>query len=110
MNREAGAIGGPDEAGGDDRQRAYAQWNLYAVRALARHRLWVRFVDGTEGEIDASPLIFGRRPGVFEPLQDPKKFAKAYVADGVVTWPGGLDLAPDAMYDDIVAAGSRVTR
>lgn len=40
---------------------------------------------------------------MFEALQDPKEFAKAYVQDGAVTWPNGLDMAPDAMYDDIVA-------
>jgi len=30
---------------------------------------------------------------------------RAYVNDGAVTWPGELDLAPDAMYDEIKANG-----
>jgi hypothetical protein len=89
---------------------ATVPWVVVDVRVLPRHRLRVTFIDGTEGEIDAAPVIFSRRPGVFERLQDPKEFARAYVDDGVVTWPGGLDMAPDAMYDDIVAAGSRATR
>jgi hypothetical protein len=78
-------------------------WVVVGVRVLPRRRLWVRFVDGTEGEIDTSRFIFSRKPGVFEALQDPKEFAKAYVQDGAVTWPNGLDMAPDVMYDDIVA-------
>jgi hypothetical protein len=30
---------------------------------------------------------------------------EARVTDGVVTWPGDLDLVPDAMYDEIRAHG-----
>jgi hypothetical protein len=72
---------------------------------LPRHRLYVRFEDGTEGEVDAAPMILGPRPGVFKALRDPAEFAKAYIEDGAVTWPGELDLAPDAMYDEIKAYG-----
>jgi hypothetical protein len=28
-------------------------------------------------------------------------FARAYVEYGAVVWPGEIDLAPDAMYDEI---------
>jgi hypothetical protein len=65
----------------------------------------VRFADGTEGEVDTSPMVFGRKAGVFERLRDPGEFAEAYVDEGVVAWPCGLDLAPDAMYDEIKANG-----
>lgn len=37
--------------------------------------------------------------GVFERPKDPEFFAQARVVQGAVTWPGELDLAPDAMYD-----------
>jgi hypothetical protein len=47
----------------------------------------------------------GSHPGVFAPLRDPAFFARAAAKDGVVTWPGELDLAPDAMYDAIRANG-----
>ena len=33
-----------------------------------------------------------------------------YVSLGAVTWPGELDLAPDAMYDEIKARGEWVLR
>jgi len=34
-------------------------------------------------------------------LSDPSRFKEVAVVNGAVTWPGGLDLAPDAMYEDI---------
>ena len=80
-------------------------WRVVAVQALPDYRLSVRFVDGMVGQVDVSKLLFGPMPGVFEVLRDPKLFAQVFVELGVVTWPGELDLAPDAMYDEIKAHG-----
>jgi len=76
-----------------------------SVLVLPGHRLHVQFVDGTEGDVDVSGLIFHERAGVFVALRDPAVFAQAHVHYGAVTWPGELDLAPDAMYDEIRANG-----
>jgi len=38
-------------------------------------------------------------------LRDRALFAKACVEYGVVVWPGDIDLAPDAMYDEIKKKG-----
>ena len=46
--------------------------------------------------------------GVFPPLQDLHFFKKIYIEDGAVTWPGEIDLAPDAMYDALQANGEWV--
>jgi len=46
--------------------------------------------------------------GVFRSLADPALFAQAGVEMGAVTWPGGLDLAPDAMHDSIAQRGEFV--
>jgi len=43
---------------------------------------------------------------VFAALQDPARFAEVGIDQGAVTWPGHLDLAPDAMYDAIKATGN----
>ena len=80
-------------------------WRVAAVRSLPGYRLLVRFADGTSGEVDVSKLIFGPMPGVFEVLRDPALFEQVGIELGAVTWPGKLDLAPDAMYDEIVASG-----
>jgi Protein of unknown function (DUF2442) len=82
-----------------------ASWRVTEVRTLPGYRVVVRFVDGTEGEVDLSRLVLSNRAGVFAALRDPAVFAKAYVEYGAVMWPGEIDLAPDAMYDEIKKEG-----
>lgn len=48
--------------------------------------------------------------GVFDALKDDGLFHRAYVEHGAVTWPGEIDLAPDAMYDEIKRNGEWVLR
>jgi len=50
-------------------------------------------------------LLHSPRAGVFAALADPALFAQAYIEHGVVTWPGELDLAPDAMYAEVKQHG-----
>ena len=50
----------------------------------------------------------GPRAGVFAALRDPALFAQVRVEWGAVTWPGGLDLAPDAMHEAIRQSGEWV--
>jgi hypothetical protein len=64
-------------------------------------RLFVRFDDGTSGEIDLSDRLFGP---MFEPLHDPAFFSQVTVDEyGAPTWPNGADLAPDAIYRQLSA-------
>lgn len=72
---------------------------------MSDYRLKVRFIDGLEGEVHLRPLLTSREVGVFAPLRDRELFEKVHLHWGAVTWPGELDLAPDAMYDDIRAMG-----
>jgi hypothetical protein len=82
-----------------------APWRVAAVEVLPAYRLKVRFVDGTEGAVDMSRLIFDPGAGVFASLRDPAIFDQAFVASGAVTWPGEIDLAPDAMHQEIKKNG-----
>lgn len=80
-------------------------WRVISVQPLPGHRLRVAFADGVHGEVDLSERLFGP---MFEPLRDPDYFAQAAVDEfGVVCWPNGADLAPDALYESIVAAPTR---
>jgi len=81
-----------------------APWRVVAVTALPDWRLAVEFTDGTRGEVDLSDFVMAADAGVFIPLRDPAFFAQVHVVHGAVTWPGELDMAPDAMYDTIRAA------
>ncbi len=78
------------------------------VRALDGFRLHVRFNDGVEGHVDMNALIHSPGAGVFAQLADPVLFAQAYIQYGAVTWPGQLDLAPDAMYSELKKTGEWV--
>jgi hypothetical protein len=67
-----------------------------AVKALANFRIWLRYDDGTEGEVDLSDLA-GR--GVFEAWSDPAFFNAVRLAShGAIEWGSDIDLCPDAMY------------
>ena len=43
--------------------------------------------------------------GVFEPLKNPQFFDKVFIDGVVVAWPNEIDLAPDAMYQEIKKHG-----
>ncbi len=82
-----------------------APWRVIEVRALTDYRLSVRFTDGTRGEVDLSRLISSENAGIFAKLRDPALFVQVYLEYGAVMWPGEIDLAPDAMYDEIKKNG-----
>ena len=82
-----------------------APWRVVEVRALPDYHLFVKFVDGTTGEVDLSRILLGDKAGIFAALRDPALFAEVYVEYGAVMWPGEIDLAPDAMYDEIKKRG-----
>lgn len=66
------------------------------VRAGQNYRLWLRYDDGTEGEVDLSSLA-GR--GVFKAWQDAAVFESVKLGPyGEITWGDELDLCPDAIY------------
>jgi len=73
------------------------------VRPVEHLRLEVQFSDGLRGEVRFQENhLFG----VFEALKNPDYFSKVTCADGFVAWPGDIDLAPDAMYDEIKKHGA----
>jgi hypothetical protein len=82
-----------------------APWRLSKVIALANFRLEVTFIDGTQGFVDLTQRIFSPKAGVFSVLQDTTLFNQVYIQQGAVTWPGDIDLAPDAMYNEIKRHG-----
>jgi hypothetical protein len=66
------------------------------VHAKRDHRLWLRYDDGTEGEVDLSDLA-GR--GVFEVWDTPGGFEAATLGEhGAVVWTDQVELCPDALY------------
>jgi Protein of unknown function (DUF2442) len=72
--------------------------DIIEARSTGGHRLYIRFEDGVEGEIDLAALITFQ--GVFEPLEDPAEVAKVRVDRdlGTICWENGADLDPDVLY------------
>lgn len=78
-------------------------WRVTAVQAMPGFRLRLRFVDGTQGIVDLSQQVHAPHAGVFAALTDPALYDQVFIAHGAVTWPGEIDLAPDAIYAQIQA-------
>lgn len=66
------------------------------VEPRESYRIWLRYEDGTEGEVDLSDLA---GHGVFRSWAERGVFESVKVdSAGAVEWEGGIDLCPDALY------------
>jgi hypothetical protein len=66
------------------------------VKAREHFRIWLRYDDGTEGEVDLSDVA-GR--GVFAAWNDVAFFKSVRLGShGAIEWGEHLDICPDAMY------------
>lgn len=71
----------------------------------APHRLRLVFSDGRGGVWDCRELTH-RTGAMIEPLKDPAFFARAFLQDGVPTWPNGYDWDPIALHEEMLRAGA----
>jgi hypothetical protein len=71
---------------------------VVGVAVLGDHVLRLLFSDGTVGDVD---FTGERWTGVLAPLNDPEYFAQVKIDPeaGTIAWPGGIDLAPEPLYD-----------
>jgi hypothetical protein len=75
---------------------------VVGVAVVADRVLRLLFSDGTAGDVDFSAE---RWTGVLSPLNDSTYFARV-TADpeaGTLVWPGGIDLAPEPLYEQAKA-------
>ena len=72
--------------------------HVLAVRPTGGYRLWLRFDDGTEGEVDLGPELEG---AVFAPLRDAATFTQVALDPDLrtIAWPNGADFAPEFLRD-----------
>ena len=77
--------------------------DVIEARWVRGHRVWLKFEDGAEGEIDLSGELRGP---IFEPLRDPDYFARLAVSPdlGTISWPNGADFAPEFLYEKLHVA------
>ncbi|KAB2849772.1 MAG: DUF2442 domain-containing protein [Hyphomicrobiaceae bacterium] len=70
---------------------------LVEARYAGAYKVWLRFQDGAEGEIDLKSELWGE---IFEPLRDIDEFKKL-TADPelhTLTWPNGAGFAPEWLH------------
>jgi hypothetical protein len=73
-------------------------WDVIEVKPENTREFRVKFDDGLSGHIVIDSSFCS---GVFKALLDDDLLRQASADNGVVTWPNGLDLAPDTMYNEI---------
>lgn len=73
---------------------------LTEAKYRGEYRVWLKFTDGTEGEVDLKSELWGE---MFEPLKDKDLFAKLYVHKELdtIVWPNGADFAPEFLYQKL---------
>ena len=80
-----------------------APWTITKVEPKDGFVLALTFSDGTRGDIDMEPRLWGK---VFEPLRKDLRFFRSVYVDtisGAIAWSEDLDYAPDALHDDLMA-------
>jgi hypothetical protein len=69
---------------------------ITALNVLDHYRVWLRFDDGVEGEVDFSHKP---RTGVYAPWQDYNCFRRAHIGQyGELRWDDQLDFGPDSLW------------
>ena len=72
-------------------------YNVIEAKHLHDFTIWMRFEDGTQGEVDLASELWGP---VFEPLKNIEYFRNFEVAEyGTIAWPNGADIAPEFLYE-----------
>jgi len=79
-------------------------YDVVSVKAIDGYQLDLEFEDGLSCSFDMRPLL-DKKP--FTKLRDKAVFREARVAYGTVTWPGGVDIAPETLRDGGRKAESR---
>lgn len=68
-----------------------------AVKALGRYKIWLKYNDQTEGEVDLSHLS---KTGIFLDWDENNLFENVYIDNlsHAIAWNDDIDLCPDSLY------------
>ena len=71
--------------------------DVTSAEPLPGYRQLLAFEDGKQGIYDVGPLL---ESGVFGRLRSFSLFSQVTIEHGSVAWPGGLDIAPETLWED----------
>jgi hypothetical protein len=77
-------------------------WNMYEIVKIEYtdgYTYYLEFDDGTSGELDFSEYLV--KGPIFRPLKNLDHFKKAVIEGGTISWPNGVDIAPETLYEKI---------
>jgi hypothetical protein len=76
------------------------EYDVLEARYIRDYVVWLRFRDGTSGEVDLRPAMSGP---VFEQLLDVDYFRQFSIHPEFETlvWPNGADIAPEYLHDNV---------
>ena len=83
-------------------------YDVVEAKHVRDHVIWLRFRDGTSGEVDLLPELWGE---VSEPLKD-LEYLKRFALDPeleTLVWPNGADFAPVFLHDAVKRGPRRRT-
>ena len=69
------------------------------VRPCEGYKVSVVFTDGQKGVFDCSRYL---NDPFWSSLRDKSHFEKVFLDHGVLTWPDGVDIAPEEVWEDAV--------
>jgi hypothetical protein len=71
------------------------------ARHVGNHTVFLRFNDGTQGQIDLRDVI--DRYAIAAPLKDPVEFSKFHLDSWpTLCWDCGFDIAPEALHRKVL--------
>lgn len=75
-------------------------YHVIEARHVRAHTVWLRFRDGSAGEIDLASALRGP---IMEPLKDVSFFREFQIHPEfhTLTWPNGADFAPAFLHDNV---------
>ena len=73
------------------------------ARYVRDYVVWLRFNDGSEGEVDLQAELYGE---VFEPLRDLAEFRRVRFDSELhtITWPNSADFAPEFLRERLAVS------
>ena len=75
-------------------------YDVLEARYVGGYVIWLRFRDGTAGQIDLERELYGP---VFEPLRNQAVFRQFQIHSDfqTLTWPTGADFAPEFLHENV---------
>ena len=81
--------------------------HVIEAKHLEGHRVWLKFDDGSYGELDLFDELEGP---IFEPLKDVEFFRRFVVRYNTLSWQNGADFAPEFLHEKLAQQNIQADR